>query len=738
MGNDRAKGRTVEFTHRFTLRLRYLPMLAVASWCIPAFAQQELPEEASAPEGETLPAPALETVVQGSSRPPDQPVEDEAASASVVTRERTPRSAESVEQLLSELPGVTVTRLGGLGSLSTVSLRGSSSNQVAIYLDGVPLHSFTGSGVDLSMLSLGNIERIEVYRGMSPIGFGESALGGVVSITTRVPTENTLSAEAGGGSFATLFGDASGSWVAKPLRLYGGIHFLKAAGDFSYHSDNGTAFDPSDDRIIRRQNNDLAQVDGLVRGVLALPGRRELKASLSVFNRDQGVPGLGLYETREPSLSTVRLLGSVTYESREELGQGGRLRAQLHALRTRQRFRDPQAEVALIPTASRDTTSAIGGTARLSRPLGSRLKWVGVVDGRYEAFEPHDELRNDSSPSIARLHGAAGLEAQAWFPSLKLDVIPSARVELARDTLSRREQSGQAVSAEPPVTRVLPVLRLALIERPMDSLTLRANIGRYARRPSTTELYGNTGFLLGNPALVPESGINADIGAKLSGAHGPLRADLDIATFGARVEELIQFQQNAQGQARAINIGRARVLGVELSALLQAGRHWRLQANGTLTDAQDTSTVAASRGRQLPLRPRFQAYGRLELARVGLGQRLELGAYADADFTGGNYLDPANLVTVPSRFLFGAGFSLFHSSTRLRLVVSAQNLGNSRVNDLAGYPLPGHAFFTTLSWSSTSLAEGKDNNNEVANEDTMDGNVPQTRPPSPGEYPLQR
>jgi len=81
--------------------------------------------------------PIYETVVVADAE--QRARREDAASSSVVTAARTPRSAEDLPQLLSEFPGVSVTRMGGLGSMATLSLRGSSANQVEVYFDGVPL-----------------------------------------------------------------------------------------------------------------------------------------------------------------------------------------------------------------------------------------------------------------------------------------------------------------------------------------------------------------------------------------------------------------------------------------------------------------------------------------------------------------------------------------------------------------------------------------------------------------------
>src|SRR6185295_7055322 len=125
------------------------------------------------------------------------------------------------------------------------------------------LNTATGGGVDLGALPLGDIERVEVYRGMSPLGFGASAIGGVVSLTTRAPDTTAVSADLLGGSFGTTGAGASGSFAGSRVRLYAGAHLLGSQGDFTYRSDNGSTIEPGDDATLVRENNALRQIDAL-------------------------------------------------------------------------------------------------------------------------------------------------------------------------------------------------------------------------------------------------------------------------------------------------------------------------------------------------------------------------------------------------------------------------------------------------------------------------------------------
>jgi iron complex outermembrane receptor protein len=645
--------------------------------------------------------PVYETVVVATPTSAEAPREDRAASASVITQDRTPRAAESVPQLLSEQAGATVTRLGGMGSTATVSLRGSTANQVLVYVDGVPYNTATGGGVDLGAIPLGDVERIEIYRGMSPIGFGASAIGGVVSITTAVPSDNRVELESGGGSFGTYYGGARAAWNLRTWHFYSGVHVLSSEGNFPYADSQGTALNPADDVATRRRNNDLHQIDGSAKAVLDLPGDRRLTASVIVFDRHQGLPGTASLANPDARLDTLRATGILAFESNQDSGLFGRLRATAYGNYDLTHFRDLDFQINSSETDAHDRTLTAGATLnwrRLTRPW---LILSGVFDARFDRFLPSDTVSTGLSGAPAtRLFAASGLEGDVWIQPITLDIIASFRIEAAREDTSGRTLFDKFQPTSGEVTHLLPIPRLSLVKELGAWLALRANGGRYARLPSTIELYGNTGYLQGNPTLVPESGFNGDLGPVVCWKRGTNSLSWSTALFASLADHLIQYQFG-NGRARAYNVGSARILGLESSAVLALGGHARLTLAGTFTDARDTSSIPADNGRQLPLRPRYRLYARPEWRALQLSEHTQLGLYADLDITGGNYTDPTNLNRVAPRLLFGAGvYADLPANLSLRL--SAQNLGNSPIYDLVNYPLPGREVYVTLAWSSAN------------------------------------
>ena len=115
-----------------------------------------------------------------------QPRKDAVAATSVFTRADIERlQVRTVDELLTRVPGVSVTRSGGPGSLTGVFLRGTSSTQSLVLVDGQRIAAASSGTASLEFLSIDQIERIEVVRGSRSSLYGSDAIGGVIQIFTR-------------------------------------------------------------------------------------------------------------------------------------------------------------------------------------------------------------------------------------------------------------------------------------------------------------------------------------------------------------------------------------------------------------------------------------------------------------------------------------------------------------------------------------------------------------------------
>ena len=655
---------------------------------------------ARAQEPSAPPSSRNTTTVTAPLPAPSTPREDSSAAASVILPSESPRAYDDLGTLLLEVPGVVVARTGSTTEFASLALRGSNPDEVLIYVDGVPLNIAEGGGVDISALPLGDVERVEVYRGNTPLAFGESALGGVVSIVTRTPGAPRAQARAAVGSFGTMFGDLSGGGRLGRLRLYLGAHVYSSQGDYPIDY-NLTPANPANEVHARRENNDALEGNGVLRLALTLNGRRTLSLGAIGFGREQGLPGPLNNLSATARFHSGRGLGYLRYESRDDLGPGGRLSAQAFVSVERDRLIDLAGDIAgRGPMASHATTISTGATGYATRPLGDWARASAMLEGRRETYTPDDELDPAMSGVPARrLVGVAGGELDLRWRRLDLHLIPSVRVELMSDVVSGVDSNGMVLPAAPAVFRALPIYRLGLV-RPLNAIaTFKGNIGRYQRAPSFLELYGNGNErLLGNPALLPEQGANADLALWIDSV-GPRGALLSRTTiFGGLSSDLIYWSPSRGGPSRAENLSSARIYGVEQELRATLGRHLRLVGQGTITVAEDESDRAASHGKQIPHYPRYTAYGRPELTHLGLPAGLELEAYVDAALFAGAYDDPANVVPVPSQLLLGAGMSVVWPRSRLRATLSALNLGDLQNWIVSNWALPGRTLFLALAY----------------------------------------
>lgn len=110
----------------------------------------------------------------------------------------------TVTEVLKNSGGVEISQTGGIGSLSTVFLRGSGSDEVMILVDGTQVYDPTAPErtFDISSLDTLDIERIEILKGAQGVLYGSNAIGGVINIITKKSSRNSVSV---GGGIANFF-----------------------------------------------------------------------------------------------------------------------------------------------------------------------------------------------------------------------------------------------------------------------------------------------------------------------------------------------------------------------------------------------------------------------------------------------------------------------------------------------------------------------------------------------------
>ena len=221
------------------------------------------------------PTITLEEVVVTGTRVEER-VERIPANISVIDEEDiTHSNAKNIPELLRSQEGIVVRDLLGNGKTAQVDLRGfgeSAPANTLVLVDGRRVNEIDLSGVDWTQIPLDQIQRIEIVRGTGSVLYGDNAVGGVINIITKIPSEElTVSAGAVAGSY---------SRHKERFTIHGGRDNFAASVFANYDSTEGY-----------RENNQLRAKD--IGGKIVLDPTDFLSFNLSgaYHADDYGLPG---------------------------------------------------------------------------------------------------------------------------------------------------------------------------------------------------------------------------------------------------------------------------------------------------------------------------------------------------------------------------------------------------------------------------------------------------------------
>jgi vitamin B12 transporter len=151
----------------------------------------------------------------------------------------------TIGDALAAIPGVEVSNHGPIGSVVDFGIRGSSSAQTLVLINGLPAPGQLGNTVELGMLSTQGVQRIEVVEGGGSTLYGTGAIGGIINVITQTNTppgatlrwgtfdDRELRASGAGFSFERIvannaFSDTGNNYYDATTARYGGEHHFGA------------------------------------------------------------------------------------------------------------------------------------------------------------------------------------------------------------------------------------------------------------------------------------------------------------------------------------------------------------------------------------------------------------------------------------------------------------------------------------------------------------------------------
>ncbi len=549
-------------------------------------------------------------------------------------------------RVLRRVPGVTASRSGGAGSLTGLSVRGSSPEQVLVLVDGVRVAdpSSPSGGFDFGNLLTGTSSKFDILRGSNSTIFGSDALGGVIDISTRAETGLEGSVEFGARD--TLFATTAAGIDE------GGLYFGLT----------GSWYDTKGFSAAR----DGEEADGFEQFALGAVTFVDITDSIEAFahaNFSEGYldidgfsfsPPFGLVDSGDTQ-KTTRHWGDVGLAYQ---GNDLTLRGSYSLSDTERQNR----------TGEGIESFASDGTIERLALRGDYL----LIGGLALAFgAEHEWSRFETSFDAPQKTSTTGGYAQLGWELGDLAVHLGARHDAPEDFRNETSFGGD-------ISYVFG-----------DGWRLRASVGEGYKAPTLFQLFSD----YGNPSLAPESSTSFDLGIEKGQRDSRFR--LALTAFRRDSENLIGFASCAPGEDAPIcaerpfgfyaNTGRARAQGIEVEAGHSLTDALYVAGVYSLVDTEDRNT-----GNWLARRPRHS--GTL-FADWESDFGFNLGA--DLRIVGDSYDDAGNLTRLDGYEVVDLRASQ-DIGDNLTLFGRVENVFDADYETVAGYGTPGRGAFIGL------------------------------------------
>ncbi len=629
----------------------------------------------------------------------DDPNSSSAAPTNFTTVIKPSKEAErnmTAGELIRTSPGVEVKDLGGAGQYSTVTIRGSSAEQVVVFIDGVRINSPTGGGVDFSTIPVEQIERIEVIRGGGTAKFGPNAIGGVINIVTKRAGKGTnFNGQATYGSFKTFKAAATLSIGREKWRLVESYTHAQSGGAFTFKSAStqigGVTIGGG--KTYARLHNGFISEDLLSKFSYDSGDNLSIDASNDFFFTHRDVPGMEEETTQlypqnplEAKETIFRNLTGLRAKLYDLLGGKLTLESGFTNNFTSDKFTDPSPAIG-GPINQLATTNTLNPYFLISPTLKTRhLTNITTLrlDLTWDYFKDSSPI--PTAPVSGRHDRATGstlLQNELWLLDEKLGIIPSFIAAFTND-------KGNGYGG-----------KIGLIAKPANFATFKANAERSFRFPNFSELYfPDQGYMRGNSNLSDEKANNFDAGIVLAfGRHKVSNKpylSFEGTFFYNDVKNQIIWVPVSATTIEPVNTFGVTSKGIE-TALIVSPLEWLdLSANYTLTDAHFKKSRAMLAGQAKNI-----VNAKIDVSHK-IGSRLTAGYFSKFNYTSKLPVNTSNTLFLAGRSTIDAGAALTLDAGKslpgaYTLTFEAKDITNVQVYDARGFPLPRRSFFVTLS-----------------------------------------
>lgn len=662
-------------------------------------------------------------------------VKNSAFNATAVDTKELVNTTKTLSEALSKAPGMKIRESGGVGSDMAVSMDGFSGKHVKVFIDGVPQEG-VGSSFGINNIPVNFADRIEVYRGVVPVGFGSDAIGGVINIVTPKRQRRWfLDASYSYGSFNT-----HKTYVNLGQTLSNGLKYEINA--FQNYSDNNYWVDaPVEDfatgginknklEHVRRFNDTYHNEAIIARiGFVNKPWADRLMAGFTYSHMykelQTGVRQEIVYGQKHRHGHS--LIGSLEYGKRNLFTRG------LDMAFTANYNRNVTVNV--------DTASVKynwrGETERLNSPgeqsyqnsRANNNNWSATFTTSYRLDENHLFTVNDvfntfnrsndnllasvvSTDEIGKMtsKNIAGLSYR-YMPNTKFNLTAFGKqyhqrvsgpvaTSAAQDSYIKSSRSVDAFGYGVAGTWFIPL-----------GFQMKASYEKAYRLPTIEEMFGDEDLEVGDMSLKPESSHNVNLNLSYNATFGNNTIYVEAGFIYRDTRDYIQRNilalSGGKSAATSVNYGKVDTKGFSISARYNFSKWLSLGGNFSQMNVRDNMKTAmgsimanVAYRERMPNQPYMFADSDISFYWHGLGgKRNVLTVTYDNQYThefcyyASNIGSNNNDYMVPDQFSHNLTISYGINSGRYNLSFECRNFTNERLYDNFSLQKAGRAFY---------------------------------------------
>lgn len=533
-------------------------------------------------------------------------------------------STKNLSDALGKAPGMKLRESGGVGSDMQLMLDGFSGKHVKVFIDGVPQEG-VGSSFALNNIPVNFADRIEVYKGVVPVGFGTDAIGGVVNIVTNKKRHN---------------------WFLDASYSYGSFNTHKSYVNFGQTFNNGFAYEIN--AFQNYSDNDYyvdAPVKDFETGSLDTENKERVKRFNDTYHNEAVVGKLGLVDKKWAD----RLMFGFTYSNMyQEIQTGvrqktvyGQKHRKGHSLMpsleyNKRNLFDSGVDVALTVNYNKNQTTNVDtsayeynwrGEKHLMNSRGEQSyqhtrsdnnNWNGTLTANYRIGKAHmftfNHVLNTFSRSNTSLltneemTDAINKETRKNISGLSYRLMPSEHWNLSvfgkyynqfvagpmatsstQDEYVRTTRSVNSMGYGAAGTYfVLPGLQAKL------------SYEKAYRLPTIEEMFGNEDLEMGDLSIKPENSDNINLNISYNRTFGKHTIYTEGGVIYRNTRDYIQRNitdlSGGKEAATYINYGKVLTKGYNISARYGFGNWLSIGGNFTQMNVRDNQKTAIGSG----------------------------------------------------------------------------------------------------------------------------------------------